>query len=98
MLIGMSSTTIDSWKQPTSDMCEIYKKLRDGRQNSLTNLLSSGKVNPVGIIAILNHQYQWNESAAPDVGYRKKALPANELPTIDLIESQGSDNAQIKDS
>ncbi len=94
MLTGINVTTIDRWKEPTCEMSQIYKKLRDGRQNSLTNLLSSGKVNPVGIIAILNHQYQWNESAAPDVGYRKKALPANELPTIELLSDNSQHNVQ----
>ena len=93
-LTGIEDRTINNWSDPTNKCFPIYKKLTEEREKSLENILQSGKVNPVGIIAILNHRYNWNSSAIPDVGYRKKALPANELPTIDLIESQNSNNAQ----
>lgn len=93
-LTGIEDRTINNWSDPTCKCFPLYKKLTEEREKSLENILQSGKVNPVGIIAILNHRYNWNSSAIPDVGYRKKALPANELPTIDLIESQNSKDAQ----
>lgn len=93
-LLGIPNDTITSWGEPTCESYRIFKKLVDERENSLTNLLSSGKVNPVGIIAILNHKHGWNTSATPDVGYKKKALPANELPTIELLSDNSQHNAQ----
>lgn len=96
-LIGIDNGTITLWSEPTCDTFRIYKKLIDERENCLTNQLSSGKVNPVGIIAILNHKHGWNQSASPDVGYRKKALPANELPTIEQLSDNSSHVAQSKD-
>lgn len=38
----------------------IYKKLIEGRQESLTAKLATANKNPVGIMAILNHYYGWN--------------------------------------
>ena len=64
-LTGIEQNTIYSWgkedqrKTLSSKSCEIYKKLVSMRENSLSDKLSSGKGNPVGILAILNHCYNW---------------------------------------
>lgn len=38
----------------------IYKKLAGEREESLSNKLVTGKVNPVGILGVLNRNYNWN--------------------------------------
>lgn len=60
---------------------DIYKKLRDFREESLSNKLADGNKNPVGILAILNRHYQWN---LPGVSKEpaKAALTAAELPKL----------------
>ena len=64
-LSGIEENTIYSWgkedqrKTLSSKSCDIYKKLNKGRENSLSDKLSSGKGNPVGVLAILNHFYNW---------------------------------------
>ena len=64
-LSGISENTIISWgkgdqrKALSPLSCEIYEKLNKGRENSLSDKLSSGKGNPVGILAILNHNFNW---------------------------------------
>lgn len=64
-LTGIEQNTIYSWgkedqrKTLSSKSCDIYKKLVSMRENSLSDKLSSGKGNPVGILAILNHCYNW---------------------------------------
>ena len=39
---------------------DLFKKLSEGRESSLSAMLTSGRKNPVGIIAILNHFYGWS--------------------------------------
>lgn len=39
---------------------DIYKMLNQGREESLSNMLISGKRNPVGILGALNHRFGWN--------------------------------------
>ena len=50
---------------------DIYKKLSEGRESSLSAMLTSGRKNPVGIIAILNHFYGWS---SPYVSEANKGL------------------------
>lgn len=74
---------------------EIHKKLVEYRQETLSSMLTSGKRNPVGVLAILNHYYSWNmphvtkEVVAKNLVSREQvqALPTQEtapaLPKID---------------
>ena len=63
-LTGIDTDTINEWGSgrvklsPTSTV--IYKKLRDFREESLSNKLVTGRQNPVGILGVLNHHYAWN--------------------------------------
>lgn len=43
----------------------IYQKLHKGREESLQDMLTTGKRNPVGILSILNHFYNWSTVYAP---------------------------------
>lgn len=64
-LTGINQDTFYDWgnesSRPGSSGCEIYKKLRQEREESLSNMLiSGGKRNPVGLLGALNRHYGWN--------------------------------------
>ena len=63
-LTGMVQDTIYQWGNETtrlgSSASEIYKKLSTEREESLSNMLISGKRNPVGLLGALNRHYGWN--------------------------------------
>lgn len=61
-LSGINDATIQEWGNNKSSTLsfEIYKKLNQYREESLSNKLATGNKNPVGILAILNRHYQWN--------------------------------------
>ena len=65
MLTGITNDTIDEWKfnEKTSPASyRVYQKLRQAREESLSAKLATGNKNPVGILAILNRHYQWNNA------------------------------------
>lgn len=63
-LTGIVQDTIYQWGAETSRLgssaSEIYKKLTQEREESLSNMLISGKRNPVGLLGALNRHYGWN--------------------------------------
>ena len=63
-LTGINQDTFYDWgnqsSRPRSSACEIYKKLSREREESLSNMLISGKRNPVGLLGALNRHYGWN--------------------------------------
>lgn len=63
-LTGINQDTFYDWgnqsSRPGSSACEIYKKLSQEREESLSNMLISGKRNPVGLLGALNRHYGWN--------------------------------------
>lgn len=63
-LSGINQDTIYSWgileTRSNSKASEVYKKLNKEREETLSNMLISGKRNPVGILGALNHYYAWN--------------------------------------
>lgn len=63
-LTGINQDTFYDWgnssSRPGSLGCDIYKKLRQEREESLSNMLISGKRNPVGLLGALNRHYGWN--------------------------------------
>lgn len=61
-LSGINDSTIMEWRnnKPSTRSFEIYKKLCQYREESLSNKLATGNKNPVGVLAILNRHYQWN--------------------------------------
>jgi len=63
-LTGIDKDTFYDWrdgerKRLSFEHAEIYKKLNQGREESLSDKLATGNKNPVGILAILNHHYNW---------------------------------------
>lgn len=77
-LTGINQDTIYSWGNneymASSNASEIYKKLNKEREESLSNILISGKRNPVGILGALNRHYQWN---MPGVSNKDNAKALN---------------------
>lgn len=98
-LTGISRDTIEEWghnnKKLSNKAFPIYKKLVDTRLESLSGKLATGKQNPVGVIAILNHFYGWNSPYAPDANRHRTALSAAELPRLNEVKTveivQGTD-------
>ena len=98
-LTGISRDTIEEWghnnKKLSNKAFPIYKKLVDTRLESLSGKLVTGKQNPVGVIAILNHFYGWNSPYAPDANRHRTALSAAELPRLNEVKTveivQGTD-------
>lgn len=101
-LTGIEHSTIHEWGNKegntklSKSRSDIYKKLYDFREESLSNKLATGNKYPVGILAILNRHYSWNQPEVSRETSAKQALTAAELPQ--LGGSKLSDNvAQLPD-
>ena len=83
-LIGISNEIISMWGNDSNKLSsksfEIYKKLNQEREESLSNKLVDGKQNPVGTIAVLNRQFGWASPYVSDSNGQKNRLTAAELP------------------
>lgn len=91
-LTGIDTDTINEWGNGRVKLSltstVIHKKLRDFREESLSNKLVSGKQNPVGVLGVLNHYYAWNMPGAKVEEQRKDAPKSiDELPTAEEIEA-----------
>ena len=60
------------------------------REESLSNKLSTGKQNPVGIMAILNHHYAWNMPGVRNENASKQALTSQDLPMLNCTENENN--------
>lgn len=96
-LTGINQDTIHDWGKDNNKLsskgCEIYKKLNEFREESLSNKLVTGKQNPVGILGVLNRHYQWNMPGVSREQASRGALTAAELPKLD-----GTNCARIGDN
>ncbi len=92
-LTGINEDTIFSWKNKeyrgltTTKYSEIYKRLHEEREESLTSKLVTANKNPVGILATLNHWYNWNLQSLPQAEERR-VLTAAELPRLDVKQEE----------
>ena len=82
-LVGISNEIISMWGNDNNKLSsmgfEIYKKLNQEREESLSNKLADGKQNPVGVIAILNRQYGWASPYTSDSNRQRKSISAEEI-------------------
>lgn len=85
-LSGIDDSTIYNWgnNKGNSDKLsakgfDIYKKLNQFREESLSNKLATANKNPVGVLAILNRHYQWNLP-----GVSKEAASKSNLTLEDM--------------
>lgn len=64
LLTGVDHQTLLNWRDSAGKLSaegfDISQKLSQYREESLSNKLTSGKGNPVGVLAILNRWYSWN--------------------------------------
>lgn len=87
-LTGIEHSTIHEWGNKegntklSKSRSDIYKKLYDFREESLSNKLATGNKNPVGILAILNRHYSWNLPGVSREAGAKQALTAADLPKL----------------
>lgn len=85
-LTGISQDCIYVWGNNARELStsgnEIYKKLNQYREESLSNKLVTGKQNPVGILGVLNRHYQWNMPGVSREQANKTTLTAAELPKL----------------
>jgi hypothetical protein len=65
---------------------DIYKKLNQSREESLSNKLVTGKQNPVGILGVLNRHYSWNLPGVSREQATNKQLTASQLPRLDATQ------------
>ena len=101
-LIGISNEIISMWGNDNNKLSsrsfEIYKKLNQEREESLSNKLADGKQNPVGVIAILNRQYGWASPYTSDSNRQKTALTAAELPKLSVYSSNCTMIESVQDA
>ena len=85
-LLGISNEIISMWGNNNNKLSnkgfEIYKKLQQEREESLSNKLADGRQNPVGVLAILNRHYQWNLPGVSKETTNNNRLTAAELPKL----------------
>lgn len=85
-LTGISQDSIYGWGNERTKLStvssEIYKKLNQYREESLSAKLATANKNPVGILAILNRHYAWNLPGVSKEQTSKRALSASELPKL----------------
>jgi hypothetical protein len=86
-LTGIDPDTFNDWSKNESKLnnssFEIYKKLNQSREESLSNKLVTGKQNPVGILGVLNRHYSWNLPGVSREQATNKQLTASQLPRLD---------------
>lgn len=85
-LTGISQDCIYAWGNNARELStsgnEVYKKLNQYREESLSNKLATGNKNPVGVLAILNRHYAWNMPGVSREQANKNTLSAAELPKL----------------
>lgn len=97
-LTGINQDTFYDWgdgsSRPGSPACEIYKKLTQEREESLSNMLISGKRNPVGLLGALNRHYGWNMGQPRGSGAEKQQSIEQIKQRYD-IQGTGSDTPKL---
>ena len=74
----------------------VYKKLNEFREESLSNKLVTGRQNPVGVLGVLNRHYQWNMPGVSRESANKQALTAAELPQLGQTQQNTSSLAVLE--
>lgn len=97
-LTGISQDTLYQWgaetSRPGSSGSEIFKKLTSEREESLSNMLISGKRNPVGLLGALNRHYGWNMGQPRGSGAEKQQS-IEQIQQRYGIQDIGSDAAKL---
>lgn len=90
-LTGIDESVIYDWKNRSTKLsatsADIYQKLNQYREETLSNKLMSSKQSPIGVIAMLNHHYGWASPYTSDARKQQQALPDSELPKLNINNS-----------
>ena len=82
-LTGIDTELIYNWANENTKLSttsfNVYKKLSQFREESLSNKLVTGNKNPVGVIAVLNRQYGWASPYTSDSNKQRKSISAEEI-------------------
>lgn len=82
-LTGIDTELIYNWANENTKLSttsfNVYKKLSQFREESLSNKLVTGNKNPVGVIAVLNRQYGWASPYTSDSSRQRKSISAEEI-------------------
>ena len=85
-LTGIDEGVIYDWGNGSTKLStasiQIYKKLNEFREESLSNKLVTGKQNPVGVLGVLNRHYAWNMPGVSREQAGKRMLTDAELPKL----------------
>lgn len=86
LLTGIHRDTLHRWRQEglkfSSSSSDVSQKLQDFREESLVNRLTSGKVNPIGIIATLKHYHGWEQQNTSDANKDRKTLTSEDVRAL----------------
>jgi hypothetical protein len=98
-LTGINYDTVMEWGYQSNKFSsmayEIFKKLNQFSEESLSDKLISSKTNPVGVIAVLNHRHGWASPYTSDANRnRTQVLGVSELPQLGALPS--TTGGQIK--
>lgn len=98
-LTGINYDTVMEWGYQSNKFSslayEIFKKLNQFSEESLSDKLISSKTNPVGVIAVLNHRHGWASPYTSDANRnRQQVLGVSELPQLGALPS--ATGGQIK--
>ena len=101
-LTGIDNETIGIWgdncNKLSSTSFEVYKKLSQFREESLSNKLVTGNKNPVGVIAVLNRQYGWASPYTSDSNKQRKSISAEEIRQLLPKSGDSSSNCTMIES
>lgn len=94
-LTGIDLDTLEEWRinyrhrELTPKRVGIMKKLGVARELALSNRISDGRRNPVGSIAVLNHEYSWNTEKIESADNRGSALALSDIPRLPVFHDDG---------
>ncbi len=107
-LTGIDTDSINNWGNEVNALSTaglvVYKKLRDFREESLSNKLVTGKQNPVGVLGVLNRHFSWNmpgvrqesggkrEMGLADIRQQLKELSENGQKRIGIVHFAQEEN------
>ena len=101
-LIGLDRTVIYDWakgdvRKLNPAFSNIYKTLDAERERTLSDLLISGKKQPIGLLAVLNHEKGWNLPGSSreivHISAKEDAKAIADRYKAALTDSQLSDNS-----
>ena len=104
-MTGIEKETFYSWRdqrgnKASSENSNIFKKLYVGREDSLSDKLVTGKINPVGVLGVLNHHYNWAGVGNMQEDKTKQAATLDDIRknTALLSDNSGTDGVQTAEN